>query len=92
MSDEPKLCPVCGWGAVRNSELSYRPTASCDNPKCWLYGLGFHLEDWDAPRPIEDGLRAEIAAKDAEIERLKAGYEIVYTYLNDVLEEIDDER
>ena len=56
---ENKLCPVCGSKPNVNDELSTRLLASCSNISCWLYSFGFHLEDWNATRPIEDQLRAE---------------------------------
>jgi len=55
-----KNCPVCGKSARENNELSTRPLASCDNPHCFMYATGFHVEDWNAPRPVEDALRDEI--------------------------------
>lgn len=63
---EHKQCPACGAGAHINSELTVYPVAGCTNPDCFLYGLAFHIEEWDALRPIEDALRAENARLTAE--------------------------
>lgn len=55
-----KPCPVCGEHPIINTETSRPPTASCNNIMCAWVGIGIHLEDWDAPRPLEESLRAEI--------------------------------
>ena len=67
---EHKQCPACGAGAQINSELTVYPVAGCTNPDCFLYGLAFHIEEWDALRPIEDALRAELARLQTENENL----------------------
>jgi hypothetical protein len=64
---EHKQCPACGAGAHINSELTVYPVAGCTNPDCFLYGLAFHIEEWDALRPIEDALHAEIDRLTAEL-------------------------
>jgi hypothetical protein len=41
------------------------------------------IEAWNT-RPLEDALRAELAAKDAEIERLRGVMQVAVDYLFDV--------
>lgn len=65
MSDELKACPVCGGKPGVSHELSVDDHVSCANPDCWLYGLGFHIDDWQN-RPLEDALQARVEELEAE--------------------------
>ncbi len=70
--DELKACPFCG-GHIYAEEYPSGIDAHCTNKKCILYGKSLFCLTIDKlnTRPIEDALRAELAAKDAEIERLR---------------------
>lgn len=81
-----KLCPACGEHPIINTETSRPPTASCNNIMCAWVGIGIHLDDWDAPRPLEDSLRAEVARLSNELEAYKARrceYCLHYAKFND---------
>lgn len=66
-----KVCPACGEHPIINTETSRPPTASCNNIMCAWAGIGIHLEDWDAPRPLEESLLAEIESLKARISELE---------------------
>ena len=61
---ELKACPFCGDSGIENSSL-YEGHVFCTN--C---GADMHVDIWQS-RPIEDGLRAELARRDEIIARLK---------------------
>ncbi len=61
---ELKACPFCGDSELVNSSL-YEGHVFCTN--C---GVDMHVDIWQS-RPIEDGLRAELASRDEIIARLK---------------------
>ena len=56
---------------------------TCTNIDCMLFGIGFHFEDWQESRPIEESTTTTIAKKDAEIERLR----LVLIYINNFADE-----
>jgi len=55
MSEELKGCPFCGE-APEVDDIDY---AQCINEDCLMYWISIHLSQWQAPRPVEDGLREE---------------------------------
>lgn len=61
MSDELKGCPVCGEKPVVSSELTVSQWASCANPSCVMFGMGFSLANWNRPRPVEEAQEGIIA-------------------------------
>lgn len=61
-----KVCPVCGEEAIISGEF-----ACCMNPSCMMFDdsdIAFLIDEWDAPRPLEESLRAEIESLRAELE------------------------
>jgi hypothetical protein len=68
MTEELKRCPFCNKPADR---VGIR--VRCNNNECPNgFRIPLSVMEWNT-RPIEDALRATIAERDAEIERLK-GY------------------
>ena len=61
---ELKACPFCGDSELVNSSL-YEGHVFCTN--C---GADMHVDIWQS-RPIEDGLRAELARLTAELAELR---------------------
>jgi len=70
--DELKACPFCG-GHIYAEEYPSGIDAHCTNKKCILYGKSLFCLTIDKlnTRPIEDALRADLAAAQAEVERLR---------------------
>ena len=79
MNEEPRACPFCGkppqgnnwhtYGKNPKDEMRYFcATVGCPN----ALKKAVTLDEWNT-RPIEDGLRAELAASQAEVERLRDG-------------------
>lgn len=68
---ELKPCPFCGKRATKSNELSIEMMAACDNPDCITFGWGMPISLWNT-RPIEDQLRAELAAVKEENEAIAA--------------------
>lgn len=61
-----KVCPVCGSVAEVMMGI-----ARCGNPDCFICDFGFHVEQWDAPRPLEEKMKADIEILRAEIDDLR---------------------
>lgn len=58
-----KNCPVCGQ---QPSKLDGFPDhVWCKNKGCMFYHVPFKVSHWNAPRPVEDALRAELEATKA---------------------------
>src|SRR3972149_3144420 len=61
--DELKARFVCGKKTkYHNLDWSRVPQVSCNNSWCIIFGLWFTVDEWNKPRPIEDALKAELAA------------------------------
>ena len=80
MNKEPKACPLCGkqpqgnnwhtYGRNPKDEMRYFcADASCPGG----FRKALTLDEWNT-RPLEDALRAELAAANAEIARLRASW------------------
>lgn len=72
MSDELKACPFCGK-FMYYEESASGIDAHCTNKNCLMYNkewLWLDVAKWNT-RPLEDALRAELAASQAEVERLR---------------------
>lgn len=61
-----KVCPVCGSVAEVMMGI-----ARCGNQDCFICDFGFHVEQWDAPRPLEEKMKADIEILRAEIDDLR---------------------
>lgn len=69
---ELKPCPFCGEDGVLDERSSYTVECSVCGCCAWIPGRNYDgRPDWNT-RPIEDALRAEVAALKAELERWKA--------------------
>lgn len=70
MSDELKACPFCG---NQSAVMDWLPSLSgiVEYPFCEYCGAQCETAELWNTRPIEDGLRAELAAAQAEVERLR---------------------
>ncbi len=77
MNEEPKACPFCGKPPQGNNWHTYGRNPKdemryfCANHDC-PNGLrkAVTLDEWNT-RPLEDALRADLAAAQAEVERLR---------------------
>ena len=58
---ELRLCLVCGE-VPEVDDIDY---VRCVNEDCLLYLLTFLLDEWQAPRLVEDGLRSELESESA---------------------------
>ena len=78
---ELKGCPFCGAAPEVDDAVDY---VRCVNDDCVIGSLliPLHLPEWQAPRPIEDGLRAEIEQLDGKYLHLQ---EIVETEREETL-------
>ena len=72
---ELKACPFCGDSELVNSSL-YEGHVFCTN--C---GADMHVDIWQS-RPIEDGLRAELARLTAELAELRERFDVTDDLLN----------
>ena len=71
MSDELKPCPFCGNQSIEMADRETNSGVWFRYPVCYFCGVSCeYAKRWNT-RPLEDALRAELAAKDAEIARLK---------------------
>lgn len=87
MSDELKACPFCGK-FMYYEESASGIDAHCTNKNCLMYNkewLWLDVAKWNT-RPIEDALRAELAASQAEVERLRKSLALVDDALNSYAE------
>ena len=95
MSEELKACPLCKSDDIACAPIDGYAIWHVVCRKCGAQARGRNkyqaIALWNT-RPIEDDLRAQLTASQAEVERLRARYNTVYKYLNDVLEEINDGR
>jgi ribosomal protein S27AE len=57
MSDELKLCPLCG--NIAEIMANHEKPVSCSNRDCSLWAALSTVEEWNT-RPIEDELREKI--------------------------------
>jgi len=55
-------CPVCGSETTEYSNT----TITCENKKCFLYGLGFSTPEWNASRLAEQRIAADARRKALE--------------------------
>lgn len=62
---ELKPCPFCGCEEVSLSEIMPNMVL-CSNIDCYFYAVYTPVMIWQS-RPIEDGLRAELARRDLEL-------------------------
>ena len=96
MSEELKACSYCGKQPQGNNWHTYGRNPKdemryfCANHDC---PNGFHkvltLEEWNT-RPIEDALRASLAASQAEVERLRDRNADLEQYIKKAIGDISD--
>jgi hypothetical protein len=60
----PELCPLCRSTPWPGTSSWGTATAACSSPDCPLAGIEVPADEWNA-RPIEDALRADVAAAEA---------------------------
>jgi hypothetical protein len=59
-----KLCPLCRSTPWPGTSSWGTATAACSGQNCALVGVEVPADEWNA-RPIEDALRADVAAAEA---------------------------
>jgi len=61
-NEELKLCPFCGWEAVKHNG-SIKDSCLCPNERCILFARIFSIQDWNTrpePKKVEGDLVEEL--------------------------------